>query len=566
MQRRFRTRYQLQTMRKLPVILLVISAAALIAVGATRSSKSDISRNLDTFASIYKALQTSYVDTIDADKSMNTAISAMLNEIDPYTEYIPESEQDEFLTISTGEYGGIGAYIMQRPEGGVQVTEPRDGTPSQKAGLRPGDMFLVINGDSVTNADSKTVSNMLRGQAGTDVKVTVKRPYVTDSILDFTITRSKIDINPVPYYGVERGDIGYIQLTTFNDKTYEKTRDALKALKSNPAVKSIVLDLRGNGGGLLESAVQVVSLFVPKGTEVLRTRGKGLQNERIYKTPYQPVDTDIPLAVLVNSGSASSAEIVTGALQDLDRAVIVGDRSFGKGLVQSTRQLPYNGLLKVTIAKYYIPSGRLIQAIDYSHRNADGSVGRIPDSLTTVWHTRAGREVRDGGGITPDLKVELPEGNRLLYNIIRDNWSFDFANRYAATHATIPPAEQFEVTDTIFNEFKAFINPDKFKYDRTTDLIMEQLEKAVKTEGYLDTAVQAQMDTLKNLLRHDLNHDLDLNRKAISQYLAGEIVERYYSERGGIIQALKTDIELDSAAAVLHSPERYRRILAPAKH
>lgn len=566
MQRRFRTRYQLQTMRKLPVILLVISAAALIAVGATRSSKSDISRNLDTFASIYKALQTSYVDTIDADKSMNTAISAMLNEIDPYTEYIPESEQDEFLTISTGEYGGIGAYIMQRPEGGVQVTEPRDGTPSQKAGLRPGDMFLVINGDSVTNADSKTVSNMLRGQAGTDVKVTVKRPYVTDSILDFTITRSKIDINPVPYYGVERGDIGYIQLTTFNDKTYEKTRDALKALKSNPAVKSIVLDLRGNGGGLLESAVQVVSLFVPKGTEVLRTRGKGMQNERIYKTPYQPVDTDIPLAVLVNSGSASSAEIVTGALQDLDRAVIVGDRSFGKGLVQSTRQLPYNGLLKVTIAKYYIPSGRLIQAIDYSHRNADGSVGRIPDSLTTVWHTRAGREVRDGGGITPDLKVELPEGNRLLYNIIRDNWSFDFANRYAATHATIPPAEQFEVTDTIFNEFKAFINPDKFKYDRTTDLIMEQLEKAVKTEGYLDTAVQAQMDTLKNLLRHDLNHDLDLNRKAISQYLAGEIVERYYSERGGIIQALKTDIELDSAAAVLHSPERYRRILAPAKH
>lgn len=566
MQRGFRTRYQLQTMRKLPVILLVISAAALIAVGATRSSKSDISRNLDTFASIYKALQTSYVDTIDADKSMNTAISAMLNEIDPYTEYIPESEQDEFLTISTGEYGGIGAYIMQRPEGGVQVTEPRDGTPSQKAGLRPGDMFLVINGDSVTNADSKTVSNMLRGQAGTDVKVTVKRPYVTDSILDFTITRSKIDINPVPYYGVERGDIGYIQLTTFNDKTYEKTRDALKALKSDPAVKSIVLDLRGNGGGLLESAVQVVSLFVPKGTEVLRTRGKGLQNERIYKTPYQPVDTDIPLAVLVNSGSASSAEIVTGALQDLDRAVIVGDRSFGKGLVQSTRQLPYNGLLKVTIAKYYIPSGRLIQAIDYSHRNADGSVGRIPDSLTTVWHTRAGREVRDGGGITPDLKVELPEGNRLLYNIIRDNWSFDFANRYAATHAAIPPAEQFEVTDTIFNEFKAFINPDKFKYDRTTDLIMEQLEKAVKTEGYLDTAVQAQMDTLKNLLRHDLNHDLDLNRKAISQYLAGEIVERYYSERGGIIQALKTDIELDSAAAVLHSPERYRSILAPAKH
>ena len=288
-----------------------VVALAATAISATRSNKAEIARNLDIFNAVYKELQTNYVDSIDSEKAVTTAIDAMLSTLDPYTTYYPASDQDQLTQMTSGEYGGIGAYIMQRPEGGVQVTEPRDGTPSQKAGLRPGDMFLVINGDSVTNADSKTVSNMLRGQAGTDVKVTVKRPYVTDSILDFTITRSKIDINPVPYYGVERGDIGYIQLTTFNDKTYEKTRDALKALKSNPAVKSIVLDLRGNGGGLLESAVQVVSLFVPKGTEVLRTRGKGLQNERIYKTPYQPVDTDIPLAVLVNSGSASSARFRT---------------------------------------------------------------------------------------------------------------------------------------------------------------------------------------------------------------------------------------------------------------
>ncbi len=549
-------------MRKLPVILLAAATgAAMFTVAETRSSKGEIARNLDIFTSIYKALQTNYVDTIDADKSMTTAIGAMLNEIDPYTEYIPEKDQDEFMTISTGEYGGIGSYIGER-DGNVYVTEPRKGSPAQKAGLRPGDVFYIIDGDTVTGLKSAEVSKRLKGQAGTDVSVTVKRPYVADSLRSFTLTREKIEIDPVPYYGVVKGNIGYIQLTTFNEKTFGKTRDALEELKKNPEVKSIVLDLRGNGGGLLESAVQVVGLFVPKGTEVVRTRGKGLLNEKIYKTTQNPVDTEIPLAVMVNGGSASAAEIVTGALQDLDSAVIVGERSFGKGLVQSTRQLPYNGLLKVTIAKYYIPSGRLIQAIDYSHRNADGSVARIPDSLTTVWHTAAGREVRDGGGITPDVKVEYPEGNRLVYNIVRDNWSFDFANRYAATHDSVGAPETFEITDTIFNEFKAFIDPAKFKYDRTCELILEQLEKATKTEGYLNDEVQAQLDTLKVMLRHDLNHDLDLNRATISEYLASEILQRYYFDRGAIIEALKHDQELDSAAAVLNTPARYKAILS----
>lgn len=549
-------------MRKLPAILLAAATgAAMFTVAETRSPKGEIARNLDIFTSIYKALQTNYVDTIDADKSMTTAIGAMLNEIDPYTEYIPEKDQDEFMTISTGEYGGIGSYIGER-DGNVYVTEPRKGSPAQKAGLRPGDVFYIIDGDTVTGLKSAEVSKRLKGQAGTDVSVTVKRPYVADSLRSFTLTREKIEIDPVPYYGVVKGNIGYIQLTTFNEKTFGKTRDALEELKKNPDVKSIVLDLRGNGGGLLESAVQVVGLFVPKGTEVVRTRGKGLLNEKIYKTTQSPVDTEIPLAVMVNGGSASAAEIVTGALQDLDRAVIVGERSFGKGLVQSTRQLPYNGLLKVTIAKYYIPSGRLIQAIDYSHRNADGSVARIPDSLTTVWHTAAGREVRDGGGITPDVKVEYPEGNRLVYNIVRDNWSFDFANRYAATHDSVGAPETFEITDTIFNEFKEFIDPAKFKYDRTCELILEQLEKATKTEGYLNDEVQAQLDTLKVMLRHDLNHDLDLNRATISEYLASEILQRYYFDRGAIIEALKHDQELDSAAAVLNTPARYKAILS----
>jgi carboxyl-terminal processing protease len=528
---------------------------------ATRSSKGDISRNLDIFTSIYKNLQTNYVDTIDADKSMETAINAMLDEIDPYTEYIPEREQSDFMTISTGEYGGIGSYIGER-DGKVYVTEPREGSPAQRAGLRPGDVFITIDGDTVTRLHSSEVSKKLKGQAGTKVSITVKRPYVADSIVSVDITREKIEIDPVPYYGVQKGNIGYIQLSTFNEKTFEKTRDALLELKKNPEVKSIVLDLRDNGGGLLESAVQVVGLFVPKGTEVVRYRGRDILNEKIFKTTQAPVDTEIPLAVLINGNSASSAEIVTGSLQDLDRAVIVGNRSFGKGLVQSTRQIPYNGLLKLTIAKYYIPSGRLIQAIDYSRRNPDGSVARIPDSLTTVWHTRAGREVRDGGGITPDIKVEYPDGNRLVYNIVRDNWSFNFANRYYVNHPTIAAPEDFEITDTIFNEFKAFIDPKTFQYDRTCELILKQLEDAAKSEGYLDTTVQAQLDSLKVTLKHDLNHDLDQHRKTISQYLAGDILQRYYYDRGSIIETLKHDADLDSAATVLNAPERYHSILS----
>ena len=547
-------------MRKLPYFLLGTAAACVVASAATRSDKNDIARGLDIFSSVYKSLQTNYVDTVDAEKSINTAILAMLDEIDPYTEYIPEKEQADFRTISSGEYGGIGSYITER-SGRVIVSEPREGAPAMRAGLRPGDVFYIIDGDTVTGKHSDEVSKMLKGQPGTTVNVTVKRPYAEDSILSFAIEREKIEIDPVPYYGVVKGDIGYIELTTFNDKAFEETRDALLDLKNNPAVKSIVLDLRDNGGGLLEQAVQITGLFVPKGTEVLRTRGRGLLNERIYKTTAKPVDTEIPLVVLVNGSSASAAEIVTGAMQDLDRAVIVGNRSFGKGLVQSTRQVPYNGLLKLTIAKYYIPSGRCIQAIDYSHRNPDGSVARIPDSLTTVWHTANGREVRDGGGITPDVKVEYPEGNRLVYNIITDGWAFDYATRFAARHDTIAPPEKFVITDTIYSDFKAFIDPTKFKYDRACELVIDQLEKSAKTEGYLDEKVQAQIDTLRSMLQHDLDHDLDLNRNFISEYLTSDIVSRYYNSRGATVASLRHDRDLDSAAIVLHTPGRLRDLL-----
>lgn len=552
-------------MKKLPLLIFAaLLLAGMVSAARTRSPKNDISRNLEIFTAVYKNLQTGYVDSIDADKSVNTAIAAMLEEIDPYTEYIPESEQDMFMTISTGEYGGIGATVGTQ-DGRTFVTEPRDGTPSKKYGLLPGDVFLTINGDSVTRLPIDSVTRLLRGQAGTPLTVTVERPYgsstLSDTVVTVNLVREKIEMDPVLYYGVERGDIGYIQINTFSAKTFPQTKEALENLLKDKRVKSIVLDLRNNGGGLLESAVQVLGLFLPKGTEVLRTRGKGQVNERIYKTTGKPIAADIPLAVLVNGGSASAAEIVTGALQDLDRAVIVGERSYGKGLVQSTAAIPYNGLMKITTAKYYIPSGRLIQAIDWGHRNPDGTVTRRPDSLTTVWHTRAGREVRDGGGITPDIKGVYPEGNRLVYNIVRDNWSFRFANRYAAYHPQGVPAEEFEITDTIFDEFKRFIDPDKFKYDRACELVVDQLEKAAKTEGYLNDSVQTQIDLLRRMLTHDLQHDLDQNRQMISEYLGPEIVQRWHGGRGSIIQSLKHDQDLDSAAAVLHDLPRYKAIL-----
>ncbi len=425
-------------------------------------------------------------------------------------------------------------------------------------------MIIKIDNDSVAGWKSSKVSERLKGQAGTPLQVTVKRPYVNDSIVTVDIVRRKIQMPAVPYYGVIKDNIGYIYLTSFTDKSAKEVRDALIELKKDPRVKSIILDLQSNGGGLLESAIKIVGLFVPKNTEVLRTRGKGVLNEKVYKTTSSPVDTEIPLAVLIDGGSASSAEIVAGALQDLDRAVIVGTRSYGKGLVQSTRQLPYDGLLKVTIAKYYIPSGRLIQAIDYSHRNPDGTVARIPDSLTTVFKTAHGREVRDGGGITPDIKIELPEVNRLTYNIVRDNWAFDYATRYAATNPTIAPAGEFEITDSIFNDFKLFIDPSKFKYDKVCEMMFAELKKVAESEGYMNDSTKVQFDALEKMLKHDLNKDLDSNRKAISEILSNEIIKRYYFQRGQVINNIRYDKAVENAVAILNDPVAYKKILLPA--
>ena len=550
--------------------LLVAAVVAALAVPCVLaddkkpSGEADIVRNLDIFNALYKELNTFYVDTINPQKAMETAIDAMLDEVDPYTEYIRAKDQEDFQVISTGEYGGIGSYIQQRtlPVKGVYITGPYKDSPAAKAGVRSGDRIVAIDGDTVTSWTSDQVSAKLKGLANTQLRLTVSRPYCgDDSIKVFNITRETIKIPPVPYYGVTRGSVGYINLTTFNEHSFQQVRDAVTELKKNPAVKSLVLDLRGNGGGLMESAVQIVGLFVPKGTLVVTTRGRDRQNEKTYKTTQEPLDTRIPLAVLIDGGSASSSEITAGALQDLDRAVILGSRSFGKGLVQSVRPLPFDGALKVTVAKYYIPSGRLIQEIDYSKRGADGSYQRLPDSLARVFHTVHGREVREGGGITPDIKIDYPDLTRLVYNIVRDNWAFDFATKYAAEHPAIDSPATFEVTDDIFNEFKRFIDPERFQYDKVCETGLDNLRKVAKTEGYINDETQAAFDQLATLLKHDLDHDLDQHRSEIIKILAQELMTRYYYQAGEVEYDTRHDETVDRAAAVLSNPSELRRIL-----
>lgn len=559
--------------KKLRNIAAAVAMASLLApvfisaqTADTSSRDLRIARNLDIFNSLFKELNAFYVDTLDVDKSMETAINAMLDDVDPYTEYIPAKSREDFMVISTGEYGGIGSYIYER-NGSVYISEPYENSPAAKAGLKSGDRIIKIDGDSVAGWSSAKVSERLKGQASTVLQLVVARKYDPDSIKTFDIVREKIKVDPVSYYGLTHGNIGYIALETFNEHSAANVKEALLKLKANPEVKNIVLDLRGNGGGLLESAVQLVGLFVPKGTQVLQTRGKTKQQERTYKTTDEPVDTQIPLAVLVDGGTASAAEITAGALQDLDRAVVLGSRSFGKGLVQATRQLPYDALFKVTVSKYYIPSGRLIQELDYSSKDESGAPKHTVDSTAQKYTTAHGRVVTGGGGITPDIKVEPNQASRLAFNIVRDGWAFDYAVKYAAEHSTIPAPEDFKITDEIFNDFKAFIDPSKFEYDKVCETSFNSLKKTAETEGYLNDETREEFDRLEKLLKHDLNKDLDLHRDDIEKILAREIIKNYYYQRGQMIYALGIDKTTARASEMFNKPGEYERILniAPAK-
>lgn len=546
-----------------------IAAAACIAAAglALYSFSTDdrlfrASKNLEVFNAVFKELDMFYVDTIDPDKTIKAGIDAMLMQLDPYTVYFPEEEMGDFQQMVTGKYGGIGSLItFHKRENRVAIAEPFEGSPADKAGLRAGDILLEIDGQDLEGKRQDEVSKMLRGEIGTSFLLKVRRPGQKKP-LEVKITRENIAIDPVPYYGLMPDSAGYIVLTSFTDNCAQKVRQAVIDLKEQGA-KSLILDLRGNGGGILDEAVQIVNLFVPKGREVLSTRGKVAHWDRTYTTPRLPLDTVMPLAVLVNSASASASEIVAGALQDLDRAVIVGQRTFGKGLVQTGRELPYNGSLKVTTAKYYIPSGRCIQAIDYAHRNDDGSVGRIPDSLTHVFRTATGRPVRDGGGISPDREVKPARLPNILYYLVADNLIFDFATDYALRHPHgIAPAGEFTLEPEEYALFKEKVKGAGFKYDQQSDKILKELKEVAEFEGYMDSA-RVEFEALEKRLVHDLDRDLDHFAPQIQRLIADEIMNRYYYQRGAIRQQLRDDEEVAEAAKVLADTALYRQLLAP---
>ena len=519
----------------------------------------EIAKNLEVFHEIVSELDRFYVDTINPTRTIEIGIQAMLSSIDPYTEYFPENDMMDLKMITTGKYAGIGAVIRQYTgRDYIYIDEPYEGMPAARYGLKAGDEILSINGECMKGKPSSYVSDHLRGEADSKLTVTVRRPGVTDS-LSIDVVRSVIALPAVPYYGMYKG-YGYIMLEQFTENCSKSVMKALVELKEQGA-KGIILDLRGNGGGLLNEAIEIVGMFVPKDTKLVETRGKYMQAETTYFTQRNPIDVDIPLVVLTDDQSASASEIVAGSLQDLDRAVIVGVRTFGKGLVQTTRMLPFNGTLKVTTAKYYIPSGRCIQEIDYSKRNDKGQAQHIPDSLTHVFYTAAGRPVRDGGGIRPDVVCKQDTMPDILYYLAQNVVLFDYVNEWCTKHETIAPAEDFKLTDEDYNDFKEFVCNSDFKFESNSSKALASLVKIAEREGLADKA-QDEFKSLESKLQYDLRNDLDVFRSDLERVVAMEILVRYYYKRGWIIYNLESDKFLDEAAALLGDRKRYDSILA----
>lgn len=546
---------------KLKIVSILVACMFVSFSGNAQLSEKthfDIVKYLDIYNALFKELNLFYVDSIDVKKTIQDNIAFMLRRLDPYTEYIPEEEMPRFLELTTGEYGGIGSIIVSIG-GKTYITDPYEGMPAALAGLQAGDLLLEIDDVNLTGKSVEFASEHLKGQPNTQVKIKFQRTGETKA-RTITIERKRLQINPVTYYGVLSGNVGYIYLSDFTTHSAASIRAALEDLKTNKGIESLIIDVRNNGGGVVEDCLEILNYFLPKGELLLTMKGKFRQLDRTYRSTQQAIAPEIPLVVLVNRASASASEIFAGTLQDLDRAIIIGTRTFGKGLVQLPRQLPYEGRLKLTTAKYYIPSGRNIQAIDYSHRNEDGSVSYVPDSLTTVFYTSKGRPVRDGGGITPDFVTEEKKIPTIAYYMEAENLFFDFAVQWRAKHPQIATPDRFVLKDEDYEAFKTFVRSKDFNYDRQSERALKNLKDIMEFEGYLALASD-EFAALEHRLKPDLNRDLDYYKDLLSNELAKQIMRQYYYAKGEIIYSLREDADLKKAMEMLSDKDKYNSVL-----
>lgn len=549
-------------MRKLLIYIFALLSLPVVAQ-SDKDHNFTVAKNLEVFNAIYKNLDLLYVDKLPADTVIGNAVDAMLESLDPYTEYYPQAKGKDLKMLMTGKYAGVGALIRYSPKyKNVFIDEPYENMPAANAGLRKGDLILAIDDLSMEGKTTQFVSDHLRGDAGTTFMIKIRRPS-TGKIMKLKITRGAIKMPAVPYYGLLDNGIGYINLNQFTEDCSKDFRRAFVEMKKN-GMQKLIVDLRNNGGGLESEAVNIVNLFVPKDVTIVSNHGKVKRLDRDYKTTAEPIDTVIPIVVLVNNNTASSSEITAGALQDLDRAVIMGTRTYGKGLVQTTVDLPYNGKMKLTTHKYYIPSGRCIQAINYRH-DRGGSTEHVPDSLSKVFHTLHGREVRDGGGIKPDLEIAPDTASNIqtyLMSVIDSTETvLDYIVSYVAKHPTIANPSAFELTDEDYEAFKQHVLKSGFKYDGVSEKILKELVKTAKFEGYYNDA-KPEFDAIENKLKHNVAKDLDYNRDRIMQALASTIVSIYYYQRGTIEYTLKHDKQIKAAQKLLDNPAKYKEILA----
>ena len=517
-----------------------------------------ISKNLTIFNSVFRELDMFYVDSLNYDKMMKSTIDDMLEKLDPYTVYLPESETDDLTFMTTGEYAGIGALIMKKDKQ-IVVSEPYEGMPAQRNGIRAGDIIIQVDGEDVQDLDVSDVSALLKGTPNTMIKLKLNRPGEKKPV-EKEFLREKIQVNPVSYSAIVADKVGYVMLNEFTDRAALEIKNSVGELIKQHNIESLVLDIRNNGGGLIDEAVKIVGYFVPKGTDVVTTKGKNKESDRTYKTPIEPIFPQLKLVILANRSSASASEIVAGSIQDLDRGVIVGERTFGKGLVQNIRPLNYGGHLKVTTAKYYIPSGRCIQALDYSHRNEDGSVGHIPDSLTSEFKTHNGRIVRDGGGIVPDTITKDDRKINIAYYIFAQNLYFDFATLYVLQHPKIASPSDFVLSDADFKAFTDYLVEKKFAYTTQTEKSYNALLEMAQYEG-LDKQAKDEFTALKTKLLPDVTKNIQDNKSEVSELLSLEIIKRYYFQKGEIQYSLRTDKDLKVALNILKQDGKYSKIL-----